>query len=57
MSVWCVFWADIATLKDIHAAYIRGSVPTAPQESDDILNSIFVDEVAPIASALCGDWQ
>ena len=39
-------FTDIATLKDIHAAYIRGSVPTAPQESDDILNSTFVDEVA-----------
>ncbi len=37
--------ADIATLKDIHAAYIRGSVPTAAQESDDILNQPFSDEV------------
>ena len=38
--------ADIATLNDIHAAYIRGSVPTAAQESDDILNQPFSDEVA-----------
>ena len=37
--------ADIATLKDIHAAYVRGSVPTAAQESDDILNQTFTDEV------------
>ncbi len=37
--------ADIATLKDIHAAYIRGSVPTAAQEADDILNQPFSDEV------------
>jgi hypothetical protein len=35
---------DIATLNDIHAAYIRGSVPTAAQESDDILNQPFSDE-------------
>jgi hypothetical protein len=37
--------ADIATLNDIHAAYIRGSVPTAAQESDDIMNQPFSDEV------------
>ncbi len=36
--------ADIATLNDIHAAYIRGSVPTAAQESDEILNQPFSDE-------------
>jgi hypothetical protein len=35
---------DIATLKDIHGAYVRGSVPTAEQESDDILNQPFSDE-------------
>eukprot|EP00292_Cryptomonas_paramecium_P012339 CAMPEP_0113728096 /NCGR_PEP_ID=MMETSP0038_2-20120614/41652_1 /TAXON_ID=2898 /ORGANISM="Cryptomonas paramecium" /LENGTH=291 /DNA_ID=CAMNT_0000659485 /DNA_START=200 /DNA_END=1071 /DNA_ORIENTATION=- /assembly_acc=CAM_ASM_000170 len=35
---------DIATLKDIHAAYIRGSVPTATQESEEIMNQQFSDE-------------
>ena len=39
----CAVGADIATLNDIHAAYIRGSVPTAAQESDDILNQPFSD--------------
>ena len=39
------FAADIATMKDIHAAYVRGSVATFAQESDDILNQTFFDEV------------
>ena len=37
--------ADISTLKDIHAAYVRGSVPTFEQESDDIMTQPFADEV------------
>jgi len=36
---------DIATINDIHAAYIHGSVPTAKGESDDIMNMNFPDEV------------
>jgi hypothetical protein len=32
-------------MKDIHAAYVRGSVATFAQESDDILNQTFFDEV------------
>ncbi len=44
--------ADIATLNDIHAAYIRGSVPTAAQESDDIMNQPFSDEVVSCFDAL-----
>jgi len=35
---------DIATINDIHAAYIHGSVPTAKGESDDIMNMNFPDE-------------
>uniref|UniRef100_A0A7S0HX51 Uncharacterized protein n=1 Tax=Hanusia phi TaxID=3032 RepID=A0A7S0HX51_9CRYP len=35
---------DISTLKDIHAAYIHGSIPTAAQESDEITNFTFPDE-------------
>ena len=39
------FAADIANMKYIHGAFVRGSVPTAQQESDDILNQPFSDEV------------
>ena len=37
--------ADIATINDIHSAYIHGSVPTAKGESDDIMDLNFPDEV------------
>jgi hypothetical protein len=56
----CAVGADIATLNDIHAAYIRGSVPTAAQESDDILNQPFSDEVVWLFTSWCmeqGDAQ
>jgi len=36
---------DIATINDIHSAYIHGSVPTAKGESDDIMALNFPDEV------------
>ena len=36
---------DIATINDIHSAYIHGSVPTAVGESNDIMNLNFPDEV------------
>ena len=36
---------DIATLNDIHSAYIHGSIPTAKGESDDIMDLNFPDEV------------
>ena len=36
---------DIATINDIHSAYIHGSVPTAKGESDDIMDLNFPDEV------------
>ena len=36
---------DIATINDIHSAYIHGSIPTAKGESDDIMNMNFPDEV------------
>merc|ERR1719163_2578357 len=35
---------DIATINDIHSAYIHGSVPTAIGESNDIMNLNFPDE-------------
>merc|ERR1719183_2574655 len=35
---------DIATINDIHSAYIHGSVPTAVGESNDIMNLNFPDE-------------
>merc|ERR1712216_403511 len=35
---------DIATINDIHSAYIHGSIPTAKGESDDIMNMNFPDE-------------
>jgi hypothetical protein len=38
---------DIATINDIHSAYIHGSIPTAKGESDDIMNMNFPDEVRP----------
>ena len=37
--------ADIATINDIHSAYIHGSVPTAKGESDDIMDLNFPEEV------------
>ena len=37
--------ADVATINDIHSAYIHGSVPTAKGESDDIMALNFPDEV------------
>ena len=40
-----VAMADIATINDIHSAYIHGSVPTAKGESDDIMALNFPDEV------------
>ena len=36
---------DIATINDIHSAYIHGSIPTAKGESDDIMALNFPDEV------------
>ena len=36
---------DIATINDIHSAYIHGSVPTAVGESNDIMDLNFPDEV------------
>ena len=39
---------DIATLNDIHSAYIHGSVPTAIGESNDIMNLNFPDEVGAV---------
>jgi len=35
---------DIATINDIHSAYIHGSIPTAKGESDDIMALNFPDE-------------
>merc|ERR1712216_728544 len=35
---------DIATINDIHSAYIHGSVPTAVGESNDIMDLNFPDE-------------
>ena len=39
---------DIATINDIHSAYIHGSVPTAIGESNDIMNLNFPDEVGAV---------
>ena len=39
---------DIATINDIHSAYIHGSVPTAKGESDDIMALNFPDEVRAV---------
>ena len=39
---------DIATINDIHSAYIHGSIPTAKGESDDIMNMNFPDEVRAV---------
>eukprot|EP00284_Hemiselmis_tepida_P011312 CAMPEP_0174916036 /NCGR_PEP_ID=MMETSP1355-20121228/1522_1 /TAXON_ID=464990 /ORGANISM="Hemiselmis tepida, Strain CCMP443" /LENGTH=288 /DNA_ID=CAMNT_0016160997 /DNA_START=13 /DNA_END=876 /DNA_ORIENTATION=+ len=35
---------DVAHIKDIHAAYITGSVPTARQEADDIITGDYANE-------------
>ncbi|EKX46706.1 hypothetical protein GUITHDRAFT_152300, partial [Guillardia theta CCMP2712] len=34
---------DISTIGEIHAAYIHGSIPTAAQEADDIMDLPFPD--------------
>jgi hypothetical protein len=43
---------DIATINDIHSAYIHGSIPTAKGESDDIMNMNFPDEVRNLMQKL-----
>eukprot|EP00960_Hanusia_phi_P058436 763889-Hanusia_phi.AAC.1 len=51
-------FADISTINDIHAAYIHGSVPTAAQESDDIMNMPYPDEVRESERELSAcDWN
>ena len=45
---------DIATINDIHSAYIHGSVPTAVGESNDIMDLNFPDEVVIALLALLG---
>ena len=44
-STGLAMMGDIATINDIHSAYIHGSVPTAIGESNDIMNLNFPDEV------------
>jgi hypothetical protein len=39
------FLTDMHRLNYVHAAYIRGSVPTAAQEADDIITDMYPDEV------------
>jgi len=36
--------ADISTINSIHAAYIKGGIPTSSQESDEIMDVAFPDE-------------
>ena len=48
---------DIATINDIHSAYIHGSVPTAQGESDDILNLNFPDEVGSDVCIVSDIWR
>merc|ERR1719261_880905 len=43
-STGLAMMGDIATINDIHSAYIHGSVPTAIGESNDIMNLNFPDE-------------
>ncbi len=40
-----VWHTDVRHLNSTHAAYIRGSVPTAAQEADDIITGMYPDEV------------
>ena len=47
-STGLAMMGDIATINDIHSAYIHGSVPTAIGESNDIMNLNFPDEVGAV---------
>ena len=48
---------DIATINDIHSAYIHGSVPTAQGESDDIMDLNFPDEVGSDVCIVSDIWR
>jgi hypothetical protein len=42
---------DVANMANMHAAYIQGSVPTAKEESDDIITNDYPDETENAADS------